>query len=152
MSVLIAMFRGFTRARRTALGNFWRDTIRGTVYILLPIAAIIAFVLVTQGVVQTLGDERAGPGVQGFEQVIARGPVGGPDRHQAAGDQRRRILQPELRPSVRGRRAAVELPRDVPDPVDPRRADLHLREVVGSRRQGWALFAAMWSCWSPGSP
>ena len=77
MAVLVALFRGFTRSRRDEIGNFWRDTIRGTVYILLPLAAIVALVLITQGVVQTLGSSVSATGVQGFEQTLARGPVAG---------------------------------------------------------------------------
>ena len=54
-------------------------------------------------------------------------PRGVPDRHQAARDERRRVLQRELVPSVRERDAAVELPRAPVDPGDLRRALLHVR-------------------------
>ena len=50
-----------------------------------------------------------------------------PDRHQAARDQRRRLLQRQLRPPVREPDAALELPRVAGDPADPCRALLHLR-------------------------
>ena len=39
MAVLIAMIRGFTRRGTDELGNFWRDLVRGVVYILLPLSA-----------------------------------------------------------------------------------------------------------------
>jgi K+-transporting ATPase ATPase A chain len=77
MAVLVALFRGFVRAKRDEVGNFWRDLVRGTLYILLPLAAIVAVLLVTQGVVQTLGANETAAGIQGFEQTIARGPVAG---------------------------------------------------------------------------
>ncbi|MGZ8636112.1 MAG: potassium-transporting ATPase subunit KdpA [Actinomycetota bacterium] len=77
MAVLVALFRGFTRSRRDEVGNFWRDLVRGTVYIMLPLSAIVAVLLITQGVVQTLGANEAAVGVQGFEQTLARGPVAG---------------------------------------------------------------------------
>ena len=35
MAVLVALIRGFIRSRTNDLGNFWRDTVRGVVYILL---------------------------------------------------------------------------------------------------------------------
>src|SRR4029079_18575151 len=38
MAVLIAMIRGFTRKDTEDLGNFWRDTIRGIIYILFPLS------------------------------------------------------------------------------------------------------------------
>ena len=77
MAVLVALCRGFVRSERDEVGNFWRDLVRGTVYILFPLALIVAILLVTQGVVQTLGSSVAAHGVQGFDQTIARGPVAG---------------------------------------------------------------------------
>jgi K+-transporting ATPase ATPase A chain len=71
------LFRGFVRSKRDEVGNFWRDLVRGTVYVLLPLAGIVALLLVTQGVVQTLGANEAATGIQGFEQTLARGPVAG---------------------------------------------------------------------------
>ncbi len=52
MSLLIALIRGITRCESTSLGNFWVDTIRGTLYILLPLSLLLAIVLVSQGVIQ----------------------------------------------------------------------------------------------------
>jgi len=53
MAVLVAFVRGFKRASAATLGNFWVDLVRSTLYILLPLALIVAVVLVSQGVVQT---------------------------------------------------------------------------------------------------
>ena len=77
MAVLVALFRGFVRSKTDEVGNFWRDLVRGTIYILLPLSAIVAVLLVTQGVVQTLGASESATGIQGFGQTIARGPVAG---------------------------------------------------------------------------
>ncbi len=52
MSLLIAFIRGLTRRETKDLGNFWVDTVRGTLYILLPLSFIIAVVLASQGVIQ----------------------------------------------------------------------------------------------------
>lgn len=52
MSLLIALIRGITRSESTCLGNFWVDTIRGILYILLPLSLLLAIVLVSQGVIQ----------------------------------------------------------------------------------------------------
>ncbi|MDB5803743.1 MAG: potassium-transporting ATPase subunit KdpA [Betaproteobacteria bacterium] len=53
MAVLIAVIRGFTRRQASGIGNFWVDTVRGTLYILLPLSLVLALALVSQGVVQT---------------------------------------------------------------------------------------------------
>ena len=53
MAVLIAMIRGIARNTAKGVGNFWVDLIRTTLYILLPLAIVLALILVSQGVVQT---------------------------------------------------------------------------------------------------
>jgi K+-transporting ATPase ATPase A chain len=50
--VAIALIRGFARHTATTIGNFWVDVTRATVYVLLPLAAVLALVLVSQGVIQ----------------------------------------------------------------------------------------------------
>lgn len=52
MSLLIALSRGIGRHESSNLGNFWADTIRGTLYILLPLSFLFALILVSQGVIQ----------------------------------------------------------------------------------------------------
>jgi potassium-transporting ATPase potassium-binding subunit len=55
MAVLVALIRGFARRSAQTIGNFWVDLTRTTLYILLPLAVVLALVLVSQGVVQTFG-------------------------------------------------------------------------------------------------
>ncbi|MDQ2994051.1 MAG: potassium-transporting ATPase subunit KdpA, partial [Pseudomonadota bacterium] len=54
MSLLIALIRGLRQSESKSLGNFWVDTIRGTVYIYLPLALLFSFALASQGVIQNL--------------------------------------------------------------------------------------------------
>lgn len=54
MAVLVAFVRGFTRTGTTKIGNFWVDLTRSVLYILLPLATILAIILVSQGVIQNL--------------------------------------------------------------------------------------------------
>jgi K+-transporting ATPase ATPase A chain len=53
MAVLVALIRGLSRRSASTIGNFWVDLTRSTLYILLPLAVILALALVSQGVVQT---------------------------------------------------------------------------------------------------
>ncbi|MGJ0491784.1 potassium-transporting ATPase subunit KdpA [Methylobacter sp.] len=53
MAVLVALIRGFTRRNSEAIGNFWVDMTRSTLYILLPLSLLLAVALAGQGVVQT---------------------------------------------------------------------------------------------------
>jgi potassium-transporting ATPase potassium-binding subunit len=58
MAVLMALIRGFARHSAHTIGNFWVDLVRGTLYILLPLSLVVALLLVSQGVVQTLSNYR----------------------------------------------------------------------------------------------
>jgi K+-transporting ATPase ATPase A chain len=104
MAVLVALIRGLSRHTSNTIGNFWCDLVRGTLYILLPLALLLSVLLVSQGVVQTFdsyqtatllqqtGDDKAAgdangrpaPGEQGkpkpepapfSEQTLALGPA-----------------------------------------------------------------------------
>jgi potassium-transporting ATPase potassium-binding subunit len=55
MAVLVALIRGFTRRSASTIGNFWVDLTRSTLYVLLPLSFVLALALVSQGVVQTFG-------------------------------------------------------------------------------------------------
>jgi potassium-transporting ATPase potassium-binding subunit len=50
--VAIALIRGFARRSAASIGNFWVDVTRASLYVLLPLAAVLALVLVGQGVIQ----------------------------------------------------------------------------------------------------
>ena len=52
MAVLVALIRGFTRKSVETIGNFWVDLTRSTLYVLLPLSVILALFLVSQGVIQ----------------------------------------------------------------------------------------------------
>ncbi|WP_150428500.1 potassium-transporting ATPase subunit KdpA [Dechloromonas sp. CZR5] len=53
MAVLVALARGFMQRETAALGNFWVDLVRSTLYVLLPLSILLSTALVSQGVVQT---------------------------------------------------------------------------------------------------
>jgi K+-transporting ATPase ATPase A chain len=75
IAVLLALIRGFTRQNSDTIGNFWVDITRTTLYILLPIAIVLALILASQGVVQTVGSYITAHTIEGVNQTIALGPV-----------------------------------------------------------------------------
>lgn len=75
LSVAVAVVRGFARSRTDRLGNFWVDLVRGCVRILLPIAFVVAVVLIAGGVVQSLSGPEAHTTLAGAQQTLLRGPV-----------------------------------------------------------------------------
>jgi K+-transporting ATPase ATPase A chain len=52
IAVAIALIRGFARHTVKTIGNFWVDVTRATLYVLLPLSAVLALVLASQGVIQ----------------------------------------------------------------------------------------------------
>ena len=76
IAVAIALIRGFARKGSKTIGNFWVDLVRGTLYVLLPIAFVAAIVFIGQGAVQTLGGAvKVHNALDGFDQVLMRGPI-----------------------------------------------------------------------------
>ena len=84
MAVLALFIRGIARHSVKTLGNFWVDLTRSTLYILIPLAMVLALVLVSQGVVQTFSPYVSVPlleqttdsnGAKVTEQVLAVGPA-----------------------------------------------------------------------------
>jgi len=64
MAILVAFIRGLSRRTSLTIGNFWVDLTRGTLYILMPLAVIVALILVAQGAVQTMSDYPTVPMLQ----------------------------------------------------------------------------------------
>jgi len=64
IAIAIAVIRGFVRRKTSLLGNFWVDTTRCTLYILLPISIIAALLLVSQGAIQNFSAYKTVPLVQ----------------------------------------------------------------------------------------
>ncbi len=79
IALAIAFIRGIARREMQAIGNFWVDFTRATLWVLLPFCLIGALVLVSQGVVQNLRPydtaKLIDPTQAVSKQVIAQGPV-----------------------------------------------------------------------------
>jgi len=84
MAILVAVIRGFVQKQIETIGNFWVDLVRSTLYILMPLALILAVILLSQGVVQTfspsvkvslLQTTKDADGKTVSDQTIALGPA-----------------------------------------------------------------------------
>jgi K+-transporting ATPase ATPase A chain len=53
-AVVLALIRGFARQSAQGIGNVWQDLLRVNLWLLLPLSALFALFLVSQGVVQNL--------------------------------------------------------------------------------------------------
>jgi len=70
-----ALARAFVAHRGEAVGNFWADLVRTTLYLLLPLSFVVAIVLVALGVPQTLSAAAQATTVEGAQQSIALAPT-----------------------------------------------------------------------------
>jgi K+-transporting ATPase ATPase A chain len=136
IAVAIALIRGMI-ARRSAtptLGNFWQDLIRASFYVLLPISILGAVLLVSQGVLQTLG---------GTVHDLARGPVASQEAIKELGTNGGGFFNvnsayPFENPTALSNLIELFLILCIPASLT-----YTYGRMVGSRRQGWALFSAM---------
>jgi K+-transporting ATPase ATPase A chain len=74
IAMAVALFRGISSRTLKTLGNAYVDITRATLYILLPASIVIAFILLSQGVVQSISSYPVAHTVSGAVQTIAVGP------------------------------------------------------------------------------
>jgi K+-transporting ATPase ATPase A chain len=75
LAIAIAVARAFSRSESKTLGNFWADLTRTTLYVLLPVAVVVALVMVALGIPQTLVGSIDATTLEGAKQVLAMGPI-----------------------------------------------------------------------------
>jgi K+-transporting ATPase ATPase A chain len=143
IALLIALIRAFARASANTVGNFWVDLTRTTLYVLIPIAAIGALILVWQGTPQNLGPYVDATTLEGAKQTIAQGPAAS------------QIAMKQLGTNGGGFwNANGAYPYENPTPLTnflellyilliPAALTYTFGRMVGDQRQGWALYAAM---------
>jgi K+-transporting ATPase ATPase A chain len=136
IAVAIALIRGIIarRSSNPVLGNFWQDLVRACFYVLLPISIVGALVLVSQGVVQTLGGPIAD---------LARGPVASQEVIKELGTNGGGFFNvnsafPFENPTGFSNLVEMFLILCIPASLT-----YTYGRMVGSRRQGWAIFSAM---------
>jgi len=75
LAVAVALIRGLTRKTASTIGNFWVDLVRGTLWVLLPLAIVFTLILVQQGAIQNLSPYLTVHTPEGVEQTLAMGPT-----------------------------------------------------------------------------
>ncbi|MBD2799354.1 potassium-transporting ATPase subunit KdpA [Xenorhabdus sp. M] len=75
IAVAFALIRAFSRQGVNTLGNAWVDITRITLYLLLPLAIIIALFFVSQGVIQNFSPYVSIHTLEGQQQLLPMGPV-----------------------------------------------------------------------------
>jgi potassium-transporting ATPase potassium-binding subunit len=148
LAVAVALIRGLTRRRAETIGNFWVDLTRGVLFVLLPLSILVASLLMARGVIQNFDGLREAATVGGATQTLPGGPVASQEAIKELGTNGGGFYN-----------ANSAHPYENPDPITnflemlallviPFALTATYGRLVGSRRQGWAVFAAMAVIWA----
>lgn len=143
MVVAVALIRGLVQKNRKTLGNFGVDMVRSIVWVLLPLSIIVGLIFVQQGVIQNLSPYVTVDTVEGAQQTIAMGPVASQEAIKMLGTNGGGFF---------GANSAH--PFENPTPITnfleafciiliPTSMVFMFGQMVGDRRQGYAMLAAM---------
>lgn len=161
IAVVIALIRGFARSNTDRIGNFWVDLTRCTLYLLVPISLVLATIFMQQGVIQNFSPYVDARTVESTQYEVA---VEGSDTPEQATTQTQHIAMGPV-----ASQEAIKMlgtngggffnvnsahPFENPTPLTnfiqiltifliPAGLCYAFGMMVGDRRQGWAIFAAM---------
>ncbi len=150
IAVALALVRGIKRTASATIGNFWVDTTRSILYLLLPACALYALVLVWQGVPQNLHPYTQATTIEGQTQTIAQGPVASQEAIKMLGTNGGGFFN-----------ANSSHPYENPTPLTnfiqilsifliPGALTVTLGRLTGSPGHGWAVFACMFVLFAAG--
>ena len=144
MAVLAAVIRGFASRGSAELGNFWRDVTRTLLYILLPLSFIGALILVSQGVIQTPQRLDRVPDADRSRAEAGARPGGLAGRRSSSSAPTAAASSTSTAP------IPFENPTQLSNFVEmlfilliPAALTATFGRMVGNRRQGWSIYAAM---------
>jgi len=143
MAVAAALARGFSAERAQAIGNFQVDLVRATVYVLLPLSAVGALFLVSQGVVQNFNPYLTIKTIEGTAQVIPGGPAASQIAIKQLGTNGGGFFNANSAHPFENPTPWSNLLELIFILMIPAALTYTFGRMVGDTRQGWALFAAM---------
>ena len=147
MAVVVAMIRGFVARGGGGLGNFWQDLVRGLYYILLPLSVVVALILVSQGVLQTLGHAISVTTLEGANQTLALGPVASQIAIKQLGTNGGGFFNVNSSMPFENATQLSNFVEMLAIVLIPAALTYTYGRMVGAQRQGWAIFAAMLVLW-----
>jgi len=143
IALAIAVIRAFARSGAKAIGNFWVDATRATLYVLLPLSILVAIAFVATGVPQTLAPNVEATTLEGAKQTIALGPVASQEAIKQLGTNgggyfNANSAHPLENPSAWSNALSIWSMLLISTAMT-----FTFGRLVGDRRQGFALLAVM---------
>lgn len=147
IAVAFALIRAFGARSASSIGNFWADLTRSTLYVLLPLSLLFALFLVSQGVIQNFDayrelaplDAKGGAA----SQLLAMGPVASQEAIKLLGTNGGGFFNANSAHPFENPTALANFAQMLAIFLIPAGLCFTFGRVVGDRRQGWAVLAAM---------
>jgi potassium-transporting ATPase potassium-binding subunit len=148
IAVAVALIRGLVRPRSATIGNFWVDLTRSTTRVLLPIAIMGALVLASQGVIQNLRGFVTAHTLDGAIQLIPGGPAASQEVIKELGTNGGGFLNANSGHPFGSPNGFTNLFELFLILVIPFALTYTFGKLAKDRKQGWAVFAAMFLLWA----
>jgi K+-transporting ATPase ATPase A chain len=143
IALALAFIRGFSRRSARTVGNFWVDLTRCTLYILLPVSIVVGLFFVWQGMPQNLNSYAEVTTLEGAKQVIAQGPVASQEVIKMFGTNGGGFFNANSAHPYENPNGVTNLVQMVLIFAIGAALTNVFGRMVGSQKQGWAIFAAM---------
>ena len=143
MAVGLAVIRGFARRSSAGIGDFWVDLIRSTLYVLLPLSLVAALVLIWQGVPQNFAAYIDATTLEGAAQTLPQGPAASQIAIKQLGTNGGGFFNVNSSHPYENPTPISNLVEMIYILLVPAAFVLMFGRLVGDRRQGRAVFAAM---------
>ncbi|HWY19558.1 MAG TPA: potassium-transporting ATPase subunit KdpA [Solirubrobacteraceae bacterium] len=125
------------------LGNFWQDLVRTILYVLAPLSAIAAIVLVSQGALANLANYLTVHTITGLEQKIAMGPVASQEAIKLLGTNGGGFFNTNSAHPFENPTAFTNFFEMLIVLLIPAALVFMYGRMTGNRRQGYAIYGAM---------
>ena len=143
IAVAITLVRGFAYRSSGSIGNFWVDLFRGTVRILLPLSILSAIVLLASGVIQNFNGFQEIGTLAGGTQSLPGGPVASQEAIKALGTNGGGFFNANSAHPYENPAAWVSMFQILLMLAIPFSLPRTFGTIVGDKRQGYAILAAM---------
>ncbi len=148
--VAVAIIRGIKRTSSSTIGNFWVDTTRTLLYVLLPACLIYALLLVGQGVPQNLHAYTVAHTLEGATQTIGQGPVASQEAIKMLGTNGGGFFNANSAHPFENPTPLSNFLQIISIFIIPAGLTYMLGRMTGSPGHGWAVFAAMYILFAAG--
>ena len=143
IALAIAVTRAFARASAATLGNFWVDVTRATLYVLLPVAFVVALGFIATGAPQTLAGSFEATTLEGAKQVISVGPMAGQEAIKQLGTNGGGFFNANSAHPFENPNAFANMLQIWSMLAISTALLVTFGTMVGDERQGWTLIAAV---------